>query len=301
MKSSIVTTVGSNKALLLSDYLKKEVGLSSTLIKKAKRIENGITVNGEPRFTNSFVKSGDTVEVIIQTENEKSENIPLCDIPLDIVFEDEYLLIINKDGKIPTHPSLNNYSASVAGAILNYYKNRGENFVFRPVNRLDKGTSGLMVIAKNPHIHEAFKRKLHSAEFKREYLALVKGIITEKGTIDKPIYRQDGSIIKRTVDIRGVRAITHYEVIENYSDKTLLKLQLETGRTHQIRVHLSYIGHPIYGDFLYSTEEKDISRPALHSFRLSFTHPVTNKKMNFEAPLKEDILKIIQKEKYGSF
>lgn len=126
---------------------------------------------------------------------------------------------------------------------------------------------------------------------------MIKGVVKEDGTIDKPICRQDGSIIKRTVDERGANAVTHYEVVENYFDKTLLKLTLETGRTHQIRVHLSYIGHPIYGDFLYSTEEKDIERPALHSFRLSFYHPVTNEKMSFEAPLKEDILKIINKNR----
>lgn len=138
MKSSIVSTVNSKKRILLSDYLKKELGLSATLVKKAKRIENGITVNGEPKFTNSFVNFGDKVEIVIQTAEEKSENIPLCDIPLDIVFEDEFLLIINKEGNIPTHPSLNNYSVSVAGAVLNYYKKLGENFVFRPVNRLDK-------------------------------------------------------------------------------------------------------------------------------------------------------------------
>lgn len=297
MRSSIVSSVAVKKRVLLGEYLKNEMNISSTLIKKAKRIENGITVNGELKFTNTFVNFGDTVEIVIETDEEKSENIPLCDIPLDIVYEDEFLLIINKDGNIPTHPSLNNYSVSVAGAVMNYYKKLGKNFVFRPVNRLDKGTSGLMVIAKNPHIHELLKQKLHSDEFEREYIALVKGVLSKNGTVDKPIYRENGSIIKRTVDMRGAPAVTHYEVIEKYFDKTLLKLKLETGRTHQIRVHLSYIGYPIYGDFLYSTEEEDIKRPALHSYKLSFTHPVNGEKMIFEVPIKEDILKVIEKEK----
>lgn len=292
MKSVVKGRAEKNEILL--SFLKNSLKLSSSLIKKAKRIENGILVNGEKRFTNTTVNKDDIVEVTIQTADEKSENIPLCDIPLDIVFEDEYLLIINKDGEIPTHPSLNNYDKSVGGAVLNYYKKQGENFVFRPVNRLDKGTSGLMVIAKNPLVHELLKKSLHSGDFEREYLAVVCGNLQENGRIDKPIFREEKSIIKRIVDNRGVNAVTNYEVVENYPDKTLIKLRLETGRTHQIRVHLSYIGHAVYGDYLYGKSASDIKRPALHSYKISLIHPISQEKLEIEIPLKDDITKILE-------
>lgn len=289
---SVVKGKAKNQQSLYS-FLKNELGLSSSLIKKAKRIENGILVNGELKFTNVVVNKGDLIEVTIQTSDEKSENIPLCDTPINIAFEDKYLLIINKDGEIPTHPSINNYAVSVGGAVLNYYKKQGKNFVFRPVNRLDKGTSGLMVIAKNPQIHELLKKSLHSGDFKREYLAVVCGNLQGGGRIDKPIYRADKSIIKRIVDDRGSSAVTNYEVVKNYGDKTLIKLNLETGRTHQIRVHLSFLGHPVYGDFLYGKSAKDINRPALHSYKINLTHPVTKKRISIEIPLKDDIKKIL--------
>lgn len=278
----------------LNDFLKYKLKLSSALIKKAKRIENGICVNGKLTFVNEKIALGDKVEVVIETDDEKSENIPLCDIPLDIVFEDESLLVINKQGEIPTHPSLNNYEISVAGAVMNYYHKKGVNFVFRPVNRLDKGTSGLMVIAKNPHIHELLKSAMNLGEFTREYLAVVCGTLCNDGTIDAPIFREDNSIIKRTVDNRGVKAVTHYKVVENYADKTLISLKLETGRTHQIRVHMAHIGHSLYGDFLYGKEEKDISRPALHSYKLTLKHPINQKTLEFHLPLPKDIEKILK-------
>lgn len=289
---SVVTKEFDGKTL--NEFLKFHINLSSSLIKKAKRIEKGITVNGKLTFVTENVKKNDRVEVIIETDDEKSENIPLCDIPLDIVFEDENLLIINKQGNIPTHPSLNNYEKTVAGAVMNHYEKQGLNFVFRPVNRLDKGTSGLMVIAKNPHIHELLKNAMHSGEFSREYLAVVCGKLEKSGTVDAPIFREDNSIIKRMVDARGVRAVTHYSVEKVYDDKTLVSLKLETGRTHQIRVHMAYIGHALYGDFLYGEERKDLSRPALHSYKITLKNPLNNEILEFFSPLPKDIEKIIK-------
>ncbi|MBQ4155356.1 MAG: RluA family pseudouridine synthase [Clostridia bacterium] len=289
---SVVTKEFDGKTL--NEFLKFHINLSSSLIKKAKRIEKGITVNGKLTFVTENVKINDRVEVIIETDDEKSENIPLCDIPLDIVFEDENLLIINKQGNIPTHPSLNNYEKTVAGAVMNYYEKQGLNFVFRPVNRLDKGTSGLMVIAKNPHIHELLKNAMHKSEFSREYLAVVCGKLEKNGTVDAPIFREDNSIIKRMVDARGVSAVTHYSVEKVYGDKTLVSLKLETGRTHQIRVHMAYIGHALYGDFLYGEERNDLSRPALHSYKITLKNPLNNEVLEFFSPLPKDIEKIIK-------
>ncbi|MGN0173237.1 MAG: RluA family pseudouridine synthase [Acutalibacteraceae bacterium] len=287
----IVPKEFSGKTLL--EFLRFGLNISSTLIKKAKRIENGILVDKEIRFVNKTVYENEFVEVTVETADEKSENIPLCDIPLDIVFEDENMLIIDKDGGVPTHPSLNNYDISVAGAVMKYFSDKGINFVFRPVNRLDKGTSGLMIVAKNPHFHELLKRQMHSGDFTREYLAVVCGEIKTDGTVDAPIFREDNSIIKRVVDERGVKALTHYRPIKSYGDKTLLSLRLETGRTHQIRVHMAYIGHPLYGDFLYGREEKDLNRPALHSYKISLKNPITNQMCEFVSPLKNDIKNIL--------
>lgn len=287
-----VDEIQSGKSLL--DFLKYDMCISASLIRKAKRIENGITVNDKLRFVTEKVFKDDLVEIIIETDDEKSENIPLCDIPLDIVYEDENMLIIDKQGGIPTHPSLNNYDVSIAGAVMNYYHKQGINFVFRPVNRLDKGTSGLMVIAKNPHFHELLKKQLHTGDFKREYLALVCGVLNKSGTVDAPIYRENNSIIKRTVDIRGVKAITHYKPVKICGDKTLVLLMLHTGRTHQIRVHLKHIGYPLYGDFLYGKEAEDLNRPALHSYKITLKDPITEEVREFISPLKQDIKNIIE-------
>lgn len=283
----------SGKKLL--DFLKFDMHLSASLIRKSKRIENGITVNGRLTFVTEKVNENDLVEVTVETADEKSENIPFCDISLDIVYEDENMLVINKQGGIPTHPSLNNYKKTIAGAVMNYYKKQGLNFVFRPVNRLDKGTSGLMIIAKNPYFHELLKSALHTGDFKREYLAVVCGSLTEEGTIDAPIYREDNSIIKRTVDNRGVKAVTHYKIAENYGDKTLIKLCLETGRTHQIRVHMCHIGFPLYGDFLYGEEVVGFDRPALHSYKITLKNPITKEKQEFISELPDEIENIIKK------
>ena len=276
----------------VKEFLAQKMLLSASLIKKAKQTENGILVNGEHKFVTHTLLEGDKVEVLIETENERSQNIPSCEIPLDKVYEDEHILIVDKSGNLPTHPSLNNYEKSLAGAVMNYFDKQGLNFVFRAVNRLDKGTSGLMIIAKNAHIHELFKLQLHTNEFVREYKALASGKIERDCTIDAPIMREKESIIKRIVHPSGEKAVTHLTVQKVFEDKTLIKLRLETGRTHQIRVHLSHIGHALVGDFLYGEETDEISRPALHSQRIEFIHPITREKMVFESDLPKDILNL---------
>ncbi len=277
----------------VKEFLARRMLLSASLIKKAKQTQNGILVNGEHKFVTHILQAHDKVEVLIETEHERSQNIPPCEIPLDIVFEDEHILVVDKQGNLPTHPSLNNYEKSLAGAVINYFDKQGINFVFRAVNRLDKGTSGLMIIAKNAHIHELFKKQLHTNEFVREYKAVASGKIKSDCTIDAPIMRENASIIKRIVHKSGEKAITHLSVQKIYEDKTLVKLRLETGRTHQIRVHLSHIMHPLVGDFLYGEETDKISRPALHSQRIEFIHPITKQKMTFVSQLPNDILNLI--------
>lgn len=277
----------------VKDFLKNKLSISLSLIKKAKQTENGILVNGEHKFVTHILHENDLVQVLIETEDERSQNIPSCDIPLDIVYEDESILVVNKQGALPTHPSLNNYDKSLAGAVMNYFDKQGLNFVFRAVNRLDKGTSGLMLIAKNAHVHELMKNQLHTESFVREYLALASGKIEKDQTIDAPIMRETKSIIKRIVHPDGECAITHLFVKNVYDDKTLIKLRLQTGRTHQIRVHMQHIGHSLIGDFLYGKECEKISRPALHSYHLEFVHPITKEKMSFESALPNDIQNLI--------
>lgn len=271
-------------------YLRRELNVSGSLIKQMKKRADGIMLNGEAVYVNHTLKCGDVLLVLVGFDDEPPSDIPQNNLPLDIVYEDEDLLIINKPAGCPTHPSLYHYEDSIAGAVMAHYSGR---FVFRAVNRLDKGTSGLMVIAKHAYAHEQLKQQLHTDDFVREYLAVVDGVITGSGIIDKPIARCGDSIIKRTVSDSGENAVTEYTALKNNGKRTLVKLRLKTGRTHQIRVHLSYIGYPLCGDFLYGNECDDISRPALHSYRLSLIHPVSVKRLELICELPDDMARLI--------
>ena len=271
-------------------YLRHELNVSGSLIKQMKKRSDGIMLNGEAVYVNHTLKCGDTLCVLIGFDDEAFSDIPQNDLPLDIVYEDEDLLIINKPAGCPTHPSLYHYEDSIAGAGMAHF---GGKFVFRAVNRLDKGTSGLMVIAKHAYAHERLKQQLHTDDFVREYLAVVDGAIYGCGIIDKPIARCGDSIIKRMIADNGENAVTEYAAIKNTGKRTLVKLWLKTGRTHQIRVHLSSIGHPLCGDFLYGNECGDILRPALHSYRISLIHPVSGKRLELICEPPDDIARLI--------
>ncbi|MGN0115501.1 MAG: RluA family pseudouridine synthase [Acutalibacteraceae bacterium] len=271
-------------------YLRHELNVSGSLIKQMKKRADGIMLNGEAVYVNHTLKCGDKLLVLVGFDDEAYSDIPQNELPLDIVYEDEDLLIINKPAGCPTHPSLYHYEDSIAGAVMAHFSGR---FVFRAVNRLDKGTSGLMVIAKHAYAHERLKQQLHTDDFIREYLAVVDGVITGSGVIDKPIARCGDSIIKRMVTDSGENAVTEYTAIKNNGKRTLVRLRLKTGRTHQIRVHLSYIGYPLCGDFLYGNECGEILRPALHSYRLSLVHPVSKKHIELICELPEDIERLM--------
>lgn len=271
-------------------YLRHELNVSGSLIKQMKKRPDGIMLNGEAVYVNQTLKCGDTLCIYLGFDDETPSDIPQNDLPLDIVYEDEDLLIINKPSGCPTHPSLYHYEDSIAGAVMAHYRS---NFVFRAVNRLDKGTSGLMVIAKHAYAHERLKQQLHTNCFIREYLAVVDGSLSGSGIIDAPIARCGDSIIKRIVSNHGENAVTEYTAIKSSGERTLVKLLLKTGRTHQIRVHLSFIGHPLCGDFLYGYECKDIDRPALHSSYISLIHPISGKRILLNSPLPDDILRLI--------
>ena len=241
-----------------------------------------------------LLTEGDTLTVRIQ-ENQSSPHIPPVELPLDIVYEDDDLIVINKPAGMPIHPSLNNYRNSLANALMYYYTKQNKPFIFRCTNRLDRDTSGLTVIAKHLVSSSILSQMAVRHEITREYLAIVRGPVTpSQGTITAPIGRSGTSLIERKIDPEhGENAVTHYRVINGKNGHSLVSLILETGRTHQIRVHMKYIGHPLIGDYLYNPDMEFISRQALHSHRLSFRHPITGKTMEFEAPLPEDMAVIL--------
>ena len=253
-----------------------------------------ILVNGVHYYMKQTLKAGDRLLVRIQ-ETESSRNIPPVCAPLSVVYEDEDLIVINKPAGMPIHPSLNNYTNSLANALAWYYQQQGKPFIFRCCNRLDRDTSGLTVVAKHLVSGNILSTMTKKKEVRREYLAVVRGhIVPESGTISAPLARKGGTIIERVVDFdRGEPAVTHYHLIQEANGHSLVALQLETGRTHQIRIHLKHLGFPLVGDYLYNPDMEYISRQALHSFRLSFPHPITGEAMDFTAPLPEDMRNIL--------
>lgn len=281
---------------LLRDILRHGMGISAKLLSRIKQMPDGIMLNGERVFVNVRVSAGDFLRVVLEKDDSQCMLIPQPG-EVDIRYEDEDFLVINKPAGMPVQPAIGSNIGSLGNIVVWHYAERGERMVFRPVNRLDSGTSGVMVVAKNSRAHSALVEKLHTGEFEREYLAVVHGVPDENGTVDAPIERQDGSVIKRCVRPDGKPAVTHYRVESSSDEFSLVRLKLESGRTHQIRVHMSYIGHSLVGDFLYGKEEPElISRCALHSERLSFKHPFCEKTIFVQAELPQDMQNLIQKK-----
>lgn len=272
--------------------LKEQFLLSDRLITKLKKA-NKIYLNFLPTYTKKSVTVGDTVSVLIDFEEDNS-NIVASNIPLNIIYEDDYLLVLNKPANIAIHPSILHFDNSLSNGVKFYFDKLGLKKKIRIVNRLDRNTSGIVILAKNEYIQECLIKQMKTNEFKKEYLAIAKGFLESKsGTLNFPIARKEGSIIERTVSSDGDSAITHYDVVKEFNNLSLVHIVLETGRTHQIRVHFSHIGHPILGDTLYGSPSELINRQALHSYKLTFIHPVTKKVVSLEAPLPNDIKNII--------
>ncbi len=264
----------------VGDFLKQK-GYSHSLMVLLKKTENGIRLNGIWTYVSQTLREGDLLEVTIRDE-EESQNIVPREYPLDIVYEDQDFLVINKPADMPVHPSINNFENTLANALAFYYQKKGEKFVFRCINRLDRDTTGLLIVAKHPLSGAIFSEMVKNRAIHREYLAIATGCVPEEGTIVAPIARKEESVIERCVDpLHGERAVTHYKRIAYKDGYSLVSLKLETGRTHQIRVHMKYIGHPLTGDFLYNPDYSICDHQALHSYRLIFSHPITGEKMEF--------------------
>lgn len=266
----------------IGDFLRR-AGYSRHVIIHLKKTENGILLNGEWAYVGQFLKEGDHLEIRI-IESEASEQIVSAELPLDIIYEDEDLLIINKPADMPIHPSINNYDNTLANALMWYYQQKGETFVYRCINRLDRDTTGLLIVAKNMLSGGILSDMSKKREIHREYLAIAEGEVPQEGVIDAPIARKEESVIERCVDFeKGDRAVTHYWRLDYRNGYSLVRLKLETGRTHQIRVHMKYIGYPLTGDYLYNPDYRILDHQALHSWKLAFRHPVTGAQMQFKA------------------
>ncbi|MBQ7919750.1 MAG: RluA family pseudouridine synthase [Lachnospiraceae bacterium] len=275
--------------LTIGEYLQKK-GYSAQTIKELKKMERSILINGVWEYVRHKLSAGEELTIHIQ-EEASSEKIPPVKLYFEIVYEDEDILVVNKPADMPIHPSLNNYYNSLANGLAYYFEEQGKPFIFRCVNRLDRDTSGLTIIAKHMLSAGILSGQVANRDIHREYLAIVRGIPTPaEGTIDAPIARKEASVIERVVDFeKGDRAVTHYKTIQTTNGHSLLSIHLETGRTHQIRVHMKHIGCPLIGDYLYNPDMEHMSRQALHSHRLVFTHPITGETMDFTAPLPEDM------------
>lgn len=299
--------------LEVNTLLRRHLGLSGTVLRRVKWLEDGITLDGVRVNVRVRAAEGQTLAVRLTSPEQSppllSQPDPLrrasagspvvpAEGPLDIAYEDPDIIVLNKAPGVLVHPGHGHFDDTLGNFLMYHYKMSGEESGFHPVHRLDKGTSGLLVAAKHPHAQEKLKNQLHTGDFRRVYLAVCDGIPPEPaGMIDAPIGPAEGSLTAREVRPDGKPARTHYKVVRTWGSRALVELELETGRTHQIRVHMAHIGCPLTGDFLYGAEDKAlIGRPALHSARLELTHPVTGERLAFSVPLPADMAALISEE-----
>ena len=294
------------------DFLKKE-GFSRHILSSMKNTPNTIILNGERGFGRSVLKPQDHLIVTVP-ETESGENIIRTKMDLNIIYEDEDILVINKPADMPVHPSAGNYENTLANGIAWYFAEKGEDFVYRCINRLDRDTTGALILAKNPLSAAILSVQMKKRQILRTYLALVDGLLPDSGTINAPIARMEGSVITREVNFgTGESAITHYERLAAGKEYSLAELHLETGRTHQIRVHMKYIGHTLFNDERYggneilkgttSSKYKQFvdncfaicPRQALHAKTLGFVHPTTGEEMFFDSEIPADMTALIDK------
>ena len=293
----------------------REQGFSHHIIVHLKKCENGIMLNDQRVYTNQILKKDDLLTINI-IEEASSENIVPIPMPLDIVYEDKDIMVLNKPADMPIHPSQGNYDNTLANGVAHYFAKQDIPYTYRCINRLDRDTTGLLILAKHMLSAAILSQIMKDRQISRTYLALVEGVPPAHGTINKPIGRKEGSTIERIIDeTNGETAITHYKILStaticpnskvaNQSNEiislkeiSLVELRLETGRTHQIRVHMKSIGHPLVGDTLYNPTTQLLGRQALHSHQLSFVHPITNEPLDFTSSLPDDMLKIFPSPK----
>ncbi|MCD8382221.1 MAG: RluA family pseudouridine synthase [Clostridiales bacterium] len=271
-----------------------QFGLSSALLRRIKWLADGIRLDGIRVTTRDRARAGQRLTLRL-SDPEGGEAMTPTPLPLDIRYEDRDIVVVNKAPGMSTHPGPGHWEDSLGNALICHWQDSDPFAAFHPVHRLDRGTSGLMVVAAHPFAQERLGQTLHTGDFRRQYLAVCDGYLSPpEGVINLPIGRCPDSIQKRQVSPDGQPSVTRYRVLAQARGRSLVALELETGRTHQIRVHLSHLGHPLVGDFLYGRPCPEvIDRPALHSWRLALVHPVTGERLAFEEPLPEDMAKLV--------
>ena len=274
----------------IRQVLREKFGISERLLTKLKKSKKIFLNDSNKIYMDMYVKPNDKISVNLDFDEDNSNIIPVK-MDLKILYEDESIIIVDKPANMPVHPSLNHYEDSLSNGIKYYFNALGLKRKIRPINRLDKNTSGIVIFAKNEYIQDRLNK------YHKEYLAIVVGKLLGSGIIDKPIARKEDSIIERCIDSNGEKSITEYEVIQNFkvnnANLSLVKCILHTGRTHQIRVHMKSIGHPILGDTLYGNYSELINRQALHAYKICFIHPITKKEIEITSSIPNDMLKII--------
>lgn len=291
MKNKLVYKITEeNDGVHLINFLKYEIKMSTRLTRKL--VHNGyVKLNGGIARNRNVLKVGDVIDITLPSN--ETQDIEPEDIPIDVVYEDADLLVVNKPPFMVVHPTKGHPNGTLANAVVNYFRKTNQDCIVRLVNRLDRDTSGLIIIAKSQFAHQAMARKLQDNAIQKYYIAVVNGVMEGSGTIDLPIDRPSIESIKRQVMEGGQRAITHYEVLDSGENMSKVLVRLETGKTHQIRVHMSHIGHPIIGDSLYGEESSKIDRQALHAYKLKFNSIRDDKILEITADIPEDIKKIL--------
>ena len=266
--------------------------MSDRLLLKLKKLDK-IYLNGKVTSVNHPIVENDLIECHLDYDEDNSNIVP-TKIPINIIYEDEAYLVVNKPAGIPVHPSMDHYTDSLANGVIFYFNQIGLKKKIRPVNRLDKDTSGIVIFAKNEYIQECLIKQMKNKQFIKKYIAIVNGNLDNlEGIINAPIARKENSIIERCVSETGDTAITHYKVLKRNDNFDVIECILETGRTHQIRVHMSAIGHYILGDTLYGEHDSKFKRQLLHAYKIKFIHPIKNTPVEYIANIPDDIAKLI--------
>ena len=282
------TISAADEGMIVLDFLRKQ-GFSRHILTAMKADREALSLTGQKAGGRTVLSCGDHFRVRL-LETVPTDGILPTPLNIPVLYEDEDILVINKPADMPVHPSIGNYTNTLANGVAAYLDAKGEHSPFRCINRLDRDTSGALILAKNAFSAAVLSTQMRNRQIRRTYLAVVEGITPPNGTISAPISRVDDSVIERHVDfLHGEPAVTHYERLETKNEHSLLEIHLETGRTHQIRVHMGYIGHPLPADYLYHPEYDCFKRQPLHSLQLEFRHPVTDKSMCLLAPIPEDM------------
>lgn len=294
-KYNIISYINEDENLTLKEVLLDKLNFSVRSLSKMKRYKT-VKVNNEYIRPGDKINKGDLIEVKIE---EDMADFKPQDLKLPILYDDFDIIMVNKPPFMVVHPTKSHFENTIANGVTHYVVKKSENVKIRFVNRLDMNTSGLVIVAKNPYAQFVLSSDMKEDKVEKMYIAVVKGVVKEDfGTINEPIYRPTDDSIKRIVHEEGQPSVTHFEVVQRLKDSTVLKLKLETGRTHQIRVHLNHIGHGIIGDELYGyVDENLINRQALHAFSLKFKQPRTREDLEFKAPLPKDMEELIEKLK----